>query len=71
MNNYMIYGKNANESRGGAFFGILEDTGLPAFGGGNLIHAAIWWNSTEETVQAICDKLMNEYECNCYPKKVG
>lgn len=70
LGNYMIYG-NINGKRGGAFFGHYEDD-TPVFGGGNLMHAPIWWNTTLPEVQLICDEIMRLYpNCTATPKKVG
>lgn len=65
MTHYRITGRKKG-LRGGAFRGFFEDTGEPAFGVGNLIHCPIWWDTTKETVQEICDKIMKdfpEFEC--------
>lgn len=69
INNFRIRGKLNGEKRGGAYFGICMDTDKPVFGGGNLINAPIWWNTTKDFVQNICDGLMKSHpECKCEPE---
>lgn len=67
MNNFRIRGKRKGDKRGGAYFGVSMDDDLPVFGGGNLIHAPIWWNTTKEAMQAICEKMQAKFpECEFY-----
>lgn len=69
--NYRIYGREKGK-RGGAFFGVVADTGLPEFGGSNLIYAPIWWNVSFEEVDTICDKLRERFpNCEFSPEKIG
>lgn len=69
--NYQIYGRKKG-SKGGVFFGFLEDSGLPCFGGSNVIYAPIWWSKTREQVQEICERITKDFpEYECQPKKVG
>lgn len=69
--NYRIYGR-VNGKRGGAFFGVVQDTGRPEFGGSNLIYAPIWWNTTYETVAKICDNLLERFpDCEFTPEKLN
>lgn len=66
---YRIYGR-IHGKRGGAFFGFLEESGEPAFGGGNLIHAPTWWNHSWREVAEICDKIIARYpNCEATPSK--
>ena len=73
INNYRITGRKIGK-RGGAFQGIaINDDGSrePIFGGANLIHALIWWNTTREKVQAICDGYKERFpEYEFVPEKV-
>jgi len=66
MSHYRIEGHEKGK-RGGTFQGFLKDTGKPAFGGANLIYAPIFWDTTYEEVQKVCEKIMGEFpefECN-------
>jgi hypothetical protein len=64
MNNFRIRGRRKDHKRGGAYFGISMDDDLPVFGGGNLIHAPIWWNTTKEAMQAIIGRMQAKFpEC--------
>jgi hypothetical protein len=65
LGHYKIEGRKKG-ARGGCFAGFLNDTGLPVFGGQNLIYCPIWWDTTKEAVQSVCDRIMGdfpEYEC--------
>jgi len=65
MNNFRIRGRIKGK-RGGVFFGFFADTGKPSFGGSNLIYAPIWWSTTKEFVQSICDDIKkNHPDCEC------
>ena len=65
---YRIYGR-INSKRGGAFFGFTEQN-EPVFGGGNLIHAPVWWNHSFKEVADICDKIMLRYpDCQAIPNR--
>ena len=67
--NYRIYGR-INGQRGGAFYGFCIDSNKPVFGGGNLIHAPVYWNRTWKEVDQICDKIKNKYpNCEATPEK--
>ena len=71
MNNFRIRGKLKDEKKGGAYFGFCMDTEKPVFGGGNLIHAPIWWNTTKDYVQTVCDRIQDRYpDCECYPEQL-
>lgn len=61
MNNFRITGKRKNNKRGGAYFGISMDDNLPVFGGGNLIHAPIWWNTTKEAMQEVVKRMQEKF----------
>ena len=64
--NWMIYGR-INGQRGGAFFGF-DDQDIPVFGGGNLMRAPMWWNTTFNKVNEVCDKIKAIYpNCEAYP----
>lgn len=66
--NFMIYGREKGK-RGGAFAGINKDNGKPMFGGQNLIHSPIFWNTDFEEVEKVCKRIMDENpEFECYPK---
>lgn len=68
---YMIRGREKGK-RGGAFQGFYKDTGKPAFGGANLFYAPIWWNSKQEIVQSVCDKIMKDFpEFECEPERIN
>lgn len=65
---YRIYG-HINGKRGGAFYGFSEN-GEPIFGGGNLIHACMWWNNTWREINEICEKIIARFpNCEATPDK--
>lgn len=69
--NYRIYGREKGK-RGGAFFGVVQESGRPEFGGSNLIYAPVWWNTTYEAVLEICDKLLSRFpDCEFSPEKIS
>ena len=54
MANFLIEGRIKAE-RGGAFMGISENK--PIFGGANIFYACVYWSTTKEEVEKICDKI--------------
>lgn len=65
---YRIYGRIKGR-RGGAFFGFNKN-GEPIFGGGNLIHAPMWWSHTWREVSKFCDEITARYPaCIAIPDK--
>lgn len=68
--NFMIYGKTHKQNREGAFFGFNVE-GVPVFGGGNLIDACVFWNTTFKSVESACEKIKERYkDCEASPKKI-
>lgn len=67
---YRIFGR-INGKRDGVFYGFTEEN-EPVFGGGNLIHAPTWWNTTYNNVLEVCNKIMFKYpHCEAYPNKIN
>lgn len=69
--NFRISGKLKGSKRGGAFHGFCSETNAPIFGGANLIYALIWWSTTKDCVQKVCDEIKSLYpECDCFPEQL-